>query len=228
MTNTSPKASSGVETLIQRLKTEGVVAGQEKAEAIVTDAQKRAKWIIEEAELEARNIRDKAKKEAEAFKSAGQDALNLAVRDALIKLRDSLLNSFSQEVMRVVGKEMSEQDFLQQIILSLASTVRGKTAMDQNQKIIFSLPEETIGVDQLRQNPKELEQGALTYYTASIAANLLRKGVSFKLTPDIKSGLSVRLVDDAIIIDFTDEVVTDLLLEHLQPRFRALLQGIVK
>jgi len=228
MTNTPPKASSGVETLIQRLKAEGVTAGQEKAEAIVTDAQKRAKWIIEEAELEAKNILDQTKKEVEALQSAGQDALNLATRDALIKLRDGLLNSFSEEVMRVVGKQMSDTTFLQQLILTLAGTVRGKTAVDNNQNIVFSLPEEIIGVDQLRQNPKELEHGSLTHYTASIAAGLLRKGVNFELASDIKSGLSVRLVDDSVVVDFTDEAVAALLLEHLQPRFRALLQGIVK
>jgi len=31
-----------------------------------------------------------------------------------------------------------------------------------------------------------------------------------------------------MVIDFTDETVAELLLEHIQPRFRALLQGIVK
>jgi V/A-type H+-transporting ATPase subunit E len=38
----------------------------------------------------------------------------------------------------------------------------------------------------------------------------------------------VRLEADDMIIDFTDEMISALLLEHLQPRFRTLLQGIVK
>ena len=65
-------------------------------------------------------------------------------------------------------------------------------------------------------------------FNSSIAANLLREGVRFEVADDIDAGLLVRLVDDAMVIDFTDETVTALLLEHLQPRFRALLQGIVK
>lgn len=57
----SKATSSGVENLIQRLRDQGVEAGQEKAESIVPDAQKRAEWIIEEAELEAQQLVDEAK-----------------------------------------------------------------------------------------------------------------------------------------------------------------------
>jgi V/A-type H+/Na+-transporting ATPase subunit E len=38
----------------------------------------------------------------------------------------------------------------------------------------------------------------------------------------------IRLEDNAMMIEFTDKAVATLLLKHLQPRFRALLQGIVK
>ncbi len=227
MTDIKPIASSGVEALIERLKNEGVAAGQKKAEDLVINAQKRAAWIIEEAELEADMLLQQARKQAEDIEISGQEALQLAARDAFLKLRDTLLGSFSDEVMRVVGKQMTDQAFTEKLILSLAGKVREKSDMDSN-KMIISLPENIIGTDELRKNPEELKQGSLSHYTASIASNLLRAGVSFKVADEVKAGLSVRLVDDAMVIDFTDETVAALLLEHLQPRFRALLQGIVK
>jgi len=221
-------ASSGVEALLERLKNEGVVAGQEQAENLVTNAQKRAEWIIETAELEAQELLDRAKKQAEDIRVSGQDALKLAARDAFLRLRDNLLGSFSDEVMRVVGKQMTDKAYTEQLILALAGTVREKSALDLSKEIVISLPEDVIGVEELRKNPEELKQGSLSHYTAAIAANLLRDGVNFQVTEDIDAGLSIRLVDDAMVIDFTDETVSSLLLEHLQPRFRALLQGIVK
>ncbi len=227
MTDIKPIASSGVEALIERLRNEGVAAGQKKAEDLVINAQKRAAWIIEEAELEADMLLQQARKQAEDIEISGQEALQLAARDAFLKLRDTLLGSFSDEVMRVVGKQMTDQAFTEKLILSLAGKVREKSDMDSN-KMIISLPENIIGTDELRKNPEELKQGSLSHYTASIASNLLRAGVSFKVADEVKAGLSVRLVDDAMVIDFTDETVAALLLEHLQPRFRALLQGIVK
>ncbi|MBU2569216.1 MAG: hypothetical protein KJ725_04125 [Gammaproteobacteria bacterium] len=221
-------ASSGVEKLIERLRDEAINAGQAKAEDIVLNAQKRAAWIIEEAEQEAQLLIEKARVEADALKASGVDALRLAGRDALLKLRDTLLGSFSQEVMRVVGKQMAKSEFIEQLILALAGRVREKTGLDQNSKIIFQLPEDVVGVEDLRRNPEELKQGALSHLTAAIASDLLRDGVSFEVSDQIKTGLVIKLEENNMMIDFTDEAVATLFLEHLQPRFRALLQGIVK
>jgi V/A-type H+-transporting ATPase subunit E len=44
----------------------------------------------------------------------------------------------------------------------------------------------------------------------------------------LQNGLRVRLVDKEVILDLSDRAVADAILEHLQPRFRALLEGIVK
>jgi V/A-type H+-transporting ATPase subunit E len=114
--------SSGVESLIERLREQGVSAGQERAENIVLDAQKRAEWIIEEAELEAQQLIVEAKKQSDALRMSGEDALKLATRDALLKLRDTLLGSFSKEVKRVVGQKMEQDAFLERLILQLESS----------------------------------------------------------------------------------------------------------
>jgi V/A-type H+-transporting ATPase subunit E len=220
--------SSGVESLIERLREQGVSAGQERVENIVLDAQKRAEWIIEEAELEAQQLIVEAKKQSDALRMSGEDALKLATRDALLKLRDTLLGSFSKEVKRVVGQKMEQDAFLERLILQLASKVREQLDLDSQENISIFLPNSPVGVDELKNNPEEMKVGTLTHYTASIAADMLRKGVSIQVSEDIAKGLSVRLEADDMIIDFTDEMISALLLEHLQPRFRTLLQGIVK
>jgi len=123
---------------------------------------------------------------------------------------------------------MAKSEFIEQLILALAGRVREKTGLDQNSKIIFQLPEDVIGVEDLRRNPEELKQGSLSHLTAAIASDLLRDGVSFEVSDQIKSGIVIKLEENNMVIDFTDEAVATLFLEHLQPRFRALLQGIVK
>lgn len=223
-----PFASSGVEALIERLKEEGIAAGRKKAESIVLDAEKRAEWIIKEAQLEAQSLVNEARAEAEAMKTAGEDALKLAARDVFLQLRDTLLGSFSQEVTRVVGKQMARKDFLEKLILALAGRVRDKTGIDSNRQVVIQLPEDVIGVEELRRNPEELREGALTRLTASIAADLLREGVKFEVSDDLSGGLLIKLEEDNIVIDFSDKTVAALLLDHIQPRFRALLQGIIK
>lgn len=220
--------SSGVENLIQRLRDQGVDAGKEKAESIVLDAQKRAEWIIEEAELEAQQLIDAAKKKSDALRSSGEDALKLATRDALLKLRDTLLGNFSNEVKRVVGQKMDQPAFLEKIILQLAGKARDQLNLDAEEKMSIFLPNNPVGVEELKNNPDELKVGTLTHYTAAIAADMLRKGVSIQVSDDVSGGISVKLKEDDMVVDFTDETLAALLLEHLQPRFRTLLQGIVK
>jgi V/A-type H+-transporting ATPase subunit E len=57
---------------------------------------------------------------------------------------------------------------------------------------------------------------------------MLIEGVNFKTSNDIKGGMSVKMEDRDLILDFTEQAVASMLLEHLQPRFRAILEGVVR
>jgi len=225
---TETMTSSGVEDLIQRLREQGVEAGQESAEKIVLDAQKRAAWVVEEAELEASQIVTTARKKADELKQSGEDALKLAMRDVLLQLRDTLLKSFSQDVQRVVGKKMQQEAFLERLILQLAAKVREQLDLENKEEVSLFLSANPVAVDELKNNPEELKQGTLTHFTAAIAADMLREGVNIHVDNNVDSGISIRLKEEGMAIEFTEETISALLLEHLQPRFRALLQGIVK
>lgn len=220
--------SSGVEALIERLRQEGVMAGQAEAEHIIHGAHKQAESILTEAQSKAQQIVDEANAAAKEIDHTAQDALKLATRDALLKLRDILLSSFSEEIGRVVGTQMADREFMAKLILALAGRVREKTGLDDSDNILLQLPEKIIGVDALKKNPEELKEGTLSHLTAAIAADLLRNGVTLGVASDLSGGLFIKLVDEEMVIDFSDKTVAALLLEHIQPRFRALLQGIVR
>lgn len=229
MKNQSPQmASSGVDALIEKLQQQGISAGQEKAENIVADAQNRAAWIIEEANREAQLLIDQAKAEAEAMKSAGEDALKLAARDSFIHLRDFLLGRFRHEIMQMIKKRMSEKKFLEKLILALAGKIREKSGLEQQKHIQIELPEDLFENDDLHKNPEQLLEGSLSRFVADVTAEMLQDGVHFKISKQLDSGLTIKLKGDDVVIDFSDEAVATLLLSHLQPRFRALLEGMVR
>ena len=60
------------------------------------------------------------------------------------------------------------------------------------------------------------------------ARGLLREGVSFGVATGAQAGLKLRLVDRDVVLDLTDAAIAQTCLAHLQPRFRALLEGVVK
>ena len=111
-TKPSSTASIGVESLINRLRDEGVGAGQAESEKIIREAREKAALIKSQAQQEAEEIVSSARKEAAAFTSAGQDALVLAGRDAHLKLREAVMSRFNEEVQRLVGSVMAPEPFM--------------------------------------------------------------------------------------------------------------------
>ncbi len=221
-------ASHGVEALIERLRNEGVTAGKKQAEAIIAEARQKAAEINERANSEAESILNKARKEAEAFKSAGEDALKLAARDAHLKLRETIMQRFSEEVNRLVGRAMEPGEFMEKLVLQVVGRVSEQAKLNEQAGFIIELPEDVIGIEDLRRNPEELEQGTLAHFVLSIMATLLRQGIELQPSNEFDRGIKIYLKDGQVEVDLTDQAVAAVLLEHLQPRFRALLEGVVK
>ncbi len=224
----SQYASHGVEALIERLRNEGVAEGKQQAEAIIAEARQKAAEINERASTEAEAIIKKARKQADDFKSAGEDALKLAARDAHLKLRETIMQRFSEEVNRLVGKAMEPDMFMEKLVLQVVGRVSEQAKLKEQDGFTIKLPEDVIGIEDLRKNPEELEQGTLAHFVLSIMATLLRQGIELQPTSEFDRGIKIYLKDGQVEVDLTDQAVAAVLLEHLQPRFRALLEGVVK
>lgn len=226
---TTPQAvSSGIEALISRLKDEGVGEGRAEAERLVADAQKRAHRITEKAEAEAKTTVETAKREADGLRRAGEDALKVAARDTILDLKSQLEKRFSDQVVKSVAAAMRDESLLQTMILEVAGRARAESGADRATKVEVVLPRTAVGLDELRRKPETLREGSLAHFAAAVAADMLREGVTFQRAEDEEGGIRLKLVDRGVELDLSDRAVAEALLEHLQPRFRALLEGIVK
>ena len=220
--------SSGVDALISRLREEGVNAGQTEAEKLVAAAEAKAKKIVQKAETKAQKTIEEASKEAEEFKKAGEDALKVAMRDAALDMKSRLMQRFRGDVKRLVSDQLQDKEFCKQMILEVVGRIAGQAKIDPDEPVDVILPETVVGLEELRQQPDELEHGKLTKFVLGQTDEMLREGLTFSAASDPQTGIRVHLVDKEITVDLTDAAVAGLLLEHLQPRFRAILEGVVK
>ena len=220
--------SSGVDALIARLRDEGVAEGKQQAEGIVAEAEAKARRLLEAAEAEARERVETARKEADSLKAAGEEALKVAMRDLVLDLKAQLVRRFSEDVRRLVRERMIDRDLLERMILEVVGRRREEIEIDEAEPLEVILPREVVGLEDLRRRPEELEEGALSSFIYGLQGRLLRDGVQFTVADEPQAGIRVRLLDRDINIDMTDEAVAALLLEHLQPRFRAIMEGVVK
>jgi V/A-type H+-transporting ATPase subunit E len=222
-------ASSGVEALIARLRQQGVEAGREQARRIEEQARQRAAEIERAAEEKARQIIDNAVAKADALKNGGKGALKVAMRDTVLALRAELMETVSDNVRRLITTEMDKADFLRQLILDVAGQARRRAGVDDGEKITVMVPRRLIGLEDLRHDPLRLHAGGMTHFILNVAGDALKQGISIGVSDDEQQhGIRLYLEDKQVSIDLTDRAVADLLLAHLQPRFRAVLEGTVK
>ncbi|HSF31981.1 MAG TPA: hypothetical protein VLK82_16065 [Candidatus Tectomicrobia bacterium] len=216
--------SAGVEDLIGRLRDEGIAQGRSQAEALVTAAQQQAADIVAAAQREAEALLIKATEEATKLKAAGEDAIRLAMRDTVLSLESGLIEVFRDRLRHLVKGVLADPAFLQRLILEVAARAApGPTSA----RAELLLPAELVSLEDLRRTPEEARPGTLMHFVLSMGGGLLRDGMSFGVTDDGEAGIRVRLVEDDVQIDFTESALSELLLRHMLPRFRALLRGAV-
>ncbi len=225
-TSNSAQVASGVEALIDRLRNEGVVSGRTQAEQIVKEAQEQADSIVKQARKQADQIVSQAREEVENLERAGKESLEVAFRDTNLSLKTQLTQRFTGEVRRLIGAETKKPELLQKLILEVAGSVKEEVAEAGQVEVL--LPRKVAGLEELSRDPQELEQGVLTQFVRLISQDQLREGVIFGVAKDNRSGLRLRLVDQEVVLDLSDSAIADAILEHLQPRFRSLLEGVVR
>lgn len=224
-TNGKPEVaaeSTGVESLIGRLRDEGIGEGRSKGEALVADAEKQAADIVAKAGKDAEAILAKAQQDADKLKAGGEDAIKLAMRDTILAVEGDMLRQFADRLRRVVKGALEDPKVVEQMILAIA----GKAA-PKGDKAEVLLSSDLVTLEDLRQKPEEAKPGTLMHFVLSHGGGLLREGMSFGVADDGQAGIRVRVADEDLQIDVTEGAVTDLLLKHMLPRYRALLRGAV-
>ncbi|MBZ9934889.1 hypothetical protein LB518_01165 [Mesorhizobium sp. BR1-1-16] len=223
----SMPASAGVEALIARLRDEGVAAGRSEADRIIDAAKDKARAIVAKAEAEAEALTKQARSEAESYRRAAEDALKSAARDAVLQLKERLVRRFADEIAGAVSKAMVDETLLQKLIVALVGRARDDAQIDRSGDVEIVLPREAIAIDSLRRRPESVDKDPLTAFVAARTGDMLREGIRFSRADDTEGGIRIVMHDSGISVDLTDRAVAGALLVHLQPRFRALLEGVV-
>lgn len=213
----SSKVASGVQSLIDRIRNEAVQAAQQEADRLLQEARKKAADLVAEARAEAEGLRSQARAEIETERTAAQEALQLAGRDTMLAFRAELTRRFTQAVKGLVGVELKDREFLRQMLLAIAGRSVPDKAANRSLEVLLSnelFPE------------NETERQALRSFILALAHEMVQAGIELKPSGDNKPGIRIRLAGEDLEIDMTDEAISALLLKHLLPRFRAIVEEV--
>jgi vacuolar-type H+-ATPase subunit H len=108
-----------IETFVAKLQNEGVEAGRQEAESIVSGAKTEAEKIVADAQSQGDKIIAQAKAEAENLLSRGQTELSLAARDAVLRLQETLSKSLQAILRYQAGETLQDIGFLGKVLHEL-------------------------------------------------------------------------------------------------------------
>jgi len=206
---------SGVQALIDRIRDEGVQSALEEAARILTEARAQAARIVSDAKAEAAAMKKDAKAAIATEREAAIEALRMAARDTELELRTAVLAAFEEHVRGLVTDVTAETSMLRDMILVLAGRAAEDFIKDRDAKILVPrhLRDEV---------PPELEE-FLRRSALAVSADVLRNGIELIPSSKVRGGARVRLVDDELEIDLTDEALSEMMLTLLLPRYRRIL-----
>jgi V/A-type H+-transporting ATPase subunit E len=195
-----------LQELIDKIKNDGVKEAKEEALKIKEKAEREVEQIIAEAKQQSKQIKEKAESEAYQFESSSKEAVKQAARDIALGLKAEIVKLFDAILKQEVKKSLSA-DVLKETIL----TILKSWAKEQEGKIDVVLSEKDF---------KQIKE----YLFLKIGDELL-KGIEIKSSSHITSGFKITEKDGSAFYDFTEEGISEILAEHLNPKIVKALEG---
>ncbi len=200
-----------IESFVAKLQAEGVEAGQQAAENIRTEAQREADKIVADAETAAAKIKAAAEKQAADLVSRSQTELQLAARDIVLRLGETLKNALKSVLLSETAEKLSDAEFLTKLLHDL--TMRYADAdIDREQTIMLNVSQEM---------QSQVADWALNEMTAK---NPTKTRIDLRGTL-ATAGFEYNL--SGATVEVTPESVVELLSEFISPRLRELTQAAI-
>ena len=193
-----------IESFVKKLQSEGVDAGKKAAEKIKKEAQQEAEKILAEAQAEAEKILVKAKNDAEKQLSRGQTELEFAVRDAILKLRESIGRILSGMLAQNIEKKLSDPDYLGEILREVIATYAEADAKQLSlmeihiSKKMRERLNDNVLKDLFRNLEEKQDKAVLKATLAKSGFEYRIKGATIEVSPESLSELIYEMVSPAL------------------------------
>jgi len=196
-----------IKELIEKIREEGVRAGEDKARVIEEEAQKRARRVINDAETESKKMLSEARESISRSKESSQASLKQAARDCIIGLKKKMLSVLSGVTLSRVHKTLTTEE-TSKLIARLLKECKPK---DKGEIIITLKKEDT----------DKLEDALM-----SELSDELKKNLVLKPSEDIRGGFTISYDRGKSCYDFTDKALAEYIGAYIRPKLSEILKEI--
>ncbi len=206
--NTIPKAN--IDSLLDRIQTEGIQKAESKAREIIQAAHLEADLIITKAHQKAKNIETETKQKIEHQEKNLNKRLTQIGRDVVLNVKGEIITLFERLLLYECRSYLKGKT-LQTIIIQIITNWQA-THDSLNLDIFIN--------EQDRHNLRDKLLIKLQHQA--------KDGIKIQGHPDISAGFRIGQRDNHLYYDFTDQAIAETLAQYLRPEIAALLSGKVQ
>ena len=211
--NGADVTEAGVNALVDRLHRDGVEAGRQEATRLIEAARTEAGAILDAARAERDLMLAEAERRSEALRRSGEAALELAMRDTLLRAREALGALLAERLGAHVGAVLADRALLARLVGWAARCMTGQADAEDERRLMVEVGGGPRGEDDLALLLELLD------------GDLATREPELRLAGD-RPGVVLRREGEALAVELTDETLTAFLFAQLQPRFRAMFEGV--
>lgn len=208
MDKTLEKGEEKIQKICDALRKETLEPAKKEADELISDAKARGEQIIAEARQEAAKILAHARENIEQERNVFHSSLDQASRQSIEELRQTIEKKlFNDELHHLVAKQTQDPKVIGKLITAIVEAIQKEGLKTEVSAVIPEMvkPEEVNGV---------LAEGVLK--------KLKDGGVK---VGEFGGGAQVKLIDQKMTIDITEQSLIDLLSKYLRKDFRELIFG---
>jgi V/A-type H+/Na+-transporting ATPase subunit E len=199
-----------LQSLLDRIRKDGVAQARKEADAILADAREKAARIVDDAKTAAADRVKAAEAQAEQFEARARDSLKQAARDVVLSVGAAINRTAQALVAQRVATTLSG-DGLGAVI---ATAVNAYFAASDSREASVLLPE------------KDVE--AVRRYLAGELADALLAGLEIKADRSIVAGFTIAEAGDEVRHSFTGEDITAALCKLLRPDLAEIVKAAME
>jgi V/A-type H+-transporting ATPase subunit E len=192
-----------LDSLIEKIKADGVDAASKQAEEILAAAKKDADDIVKKAKEKAEQYRKSAETDAENYQKNAEVAIQQAARDTVLVLKEKITAILEQALLADVDKTL-DKDFLKKLIVKIAEV----WAKNDDVEVLVG----------------DVDVEALSAELKEALSKSIKGTVEVKLDKKITSGFQIGKKGDDLFYDFTDESILEALRVFLNPKLAEILK----
>lgn len=193
-----------LDSLIEKIKADGVDAAKIEADKILSSAKKEADSIVKKAEDKAEDFRKASEADAAAYQKNSEAAIQQAARDTVLVLKEKVATMFDNAFVAGIDEKL-DADFTKELIVKLVES----WAKGDDVQVLTS----EIDTDKL-----------LAEVRKSLKAGV-KDSVDIKLDKKVSKGFRIGKKDGNLFYDFTDESILESLRLFLNPKIAELLKS---